>query len=180
MFFLTPIFFRYFLFVEGGLIDHAHHATYGQKAFDETVEFSKAIQKAINMTNSEDTLIVVTSDHAHTMSFSGYPIRGNDILGIAGTAKDHLPYATITYANGPGYRKEEDGHRYDLKDGDMSKYCRKCSENKYVNSVTFQATKTSNFPQLLLFHLRPTEATTWASSPQVHGLTSSPVPTSKT
>jgi hypothetical protein len=43
-------------------------------------------------------------------------------LGIAGTADDDLPYATLTYANGPGYRKEIDGSRYDITNDNMSKY----------------------------------------------------------
>lgn len=72
----------YFLFVEGGRIDHGHHSGKAKKALDETVEFSKAIQAALDMTNSADTLIVVTSDHAHTMSISGYPTRGNNIVGV--------------------------------------------------------------------------------------------------
>lgn len=71
------------LFVEGGLIDSAHHEARAQKALDETVEFSLAIERAQQITNSSDTLIVVTSDHAHTMSFSGYSDRGQDILGLA-------------------------------------------------------------------------------------------------
>lgn len=71
----------YFLFVEGGRIDHAHHETRANKALDETVQFSDAIQAAVNMTKRDDTLIVVTSDHSHTMSISGYPHRGNSILG---------------------------------------------------------------------------------------------------
>jgi alkaline phosphatase len=49
-------------------------------ALDETVEFAKAVETAANLTDEEDTLIVVTADHAHTMSISGYPARGNDIL----------------------------------------------------------------------------------------------------
>ncbi|KAI4455920.1 alkaline phosphatase [Holotrichia oblita] len=104
----------YFLFVEGGRIDHAHHDTKAQKALDETIEFHKAIESAVNMTNEEDTLIVVTSDHAHTMSVSGYGNRGNDILGSPGIADDGLPYSTLTYANGPGYREQIDGKRPDI------------------------------------------------------------------
>lgn len=72
----------YFLFVEGGRIDHGHHAAQAIKALDETVEFSNAIKLAVDMTNRDDTLIVVTSDHAHTMSMSGYPDRGNPIVGL--------------------------------------------------------------------------------------------------
>lgn len=111
----------YFLFVEGGRIDHAHHDTLAQKALDETVEFHKAIEKAVEMTNEEDTLIVVTSDHAHTMSISGYPDRGNDIFGIVGTADDQLPYTTLSYANGPGYRKYIEGKRPDTSKDDRRK-----------------------------------------------------------
>lgn len=111
----------FFLFVEGGRIDHGHHSTYAKKALDETVQFSEAIQMAVDLTNSEETLIVVSSDHAHTMSFSGYPTRGNDILEIADVASDGLPYSTLSYANGPGYIVEEGGARHNLTGDDMRK-----------------------------------------------------------
>lgn len=71
----------YFLFVEGGRIDQAHHKSRAMKALVETIEFSKAINAAVGMTKRENTLIVVTSDHSHTMSINGYPLRGNPILG---------------------------------------------------------------------------------------------------
>lgn len=64
----------FFLFVEGGKIDKAHHKTEPRKALDETVEFSKAVLTALSKTSTEDTLIVVTSDHAHTMTMAGYPV----------------------------------------------------------------------------------------------------------
>lgn len=112
----------FFLFVEGAEIDIAHHETLAKKALDETVEFSKAVQRAADMTSPEDTLIVVTSDHAHTMSLVGYPSRGSDILGKADDALDRLPYSTLSYANGPGYRAETNGKRYDLRKDDTRKY----------------------------------------------------------
>ncbi|OWR53113.1 alkaline phosphatase [Danaus plexippus plexippus] len=92
----------YFLFVEGGRIDHAHHDSYAYLALDETIEYSKAVQKAKSLTNETDTLIVVSSDHAHTMTVAGYPSRGNDILGLVDAAhgSDGKPYTTISYANG--------------------------------------------------------------------------------
>ncbi|KAL5244728.1 hypothetical protein ACI65C_012138 [Semiaphis heraclei] len=92
----------FFLFVEGGLIDAAHHQTIARLALDETVEFSKAVQQAVDMTSEDDTLIVVTSDHSHTMTMAGYPVRGNDILDLSGSLGiDKLPYTTLSYANGP-------------------------------------------------------------------------------
>lgn len=111
----------YFLFVEGGKIDKAHHKTRPHKALDETAELSKAVQKAVDMTNEEDTLIVVTSDHAHTMSYAGYAKRGSDIFGYAGKAGDSKLYTILSYANGPGYRKK-DGRRYVPTEKDLSEY----------------------------------------------------------
>lgn len=92
----------YVLFVEGGLIDKAHHSTFARMALDETVEFSKAIAEAAAMTSEDDTLIVVTSDHAHTLTMAGYPKRGEDILGSSKKlAMDNMTYTTLSYANGP-------------------------------------------------------------------------------
>lgn len=76
-FFLSPFCFnvmfrkRFFL---GGRIDHAHHDGHAARALDETVEFSKAIDLARRRTSEENTLIIVTSDHSHTMSISGYSV----------------------------------------------------------------------------------------------------------
>lgn len=113
----------YVLFVEGGRIDHGHHKTQAQRALDETVELHKAVRTARQRTNEEDTLIVVTSDHSHTMAMSGYSSRGNDILGInnAQTGLDRLPYATLSYANGPGFSQLFDGTgaRTNLQELDM-------------------------------------------------------------
>ncbi len=108
----------YVLMVEGGRIDHAHHDGNAFRALDETIAFSDAVQAAVQATSADDTLIVVTADHSHTLSFSGYPVRGNSILGkvrgLAGEASmagqgDRLaldrtgkPYTTLGYANGPG------------------------------------------------------------------------------
>lgn len=95
----------YFLFVEGGLIDWAHHLNTAEYALDETVEMARAVQVAVNMTREKDTLIVVTSDHSHTMTMSGYSKRNHDILGQSDQKdRNKNPYPTLSYANGPGFR----------------------------------------------------------------------------
>ena len=33
----------------------------------------------------EDSLLIVTADHSHTMTISGYPERGTDIRGESST-----------------------------------------------------------------------------------------------
>lgn len=65
----------YFLFVEGQKIDSGHHSNYARLSIDETVEFAKAVELARNKVNEEDTLIVVTSDHSHTVTYNGYGVR---------------------------------------------------------------------------------------------------------
>jgi len=94
----------YFLFVEGQKIDSAHHSNYARLCLDETVEFAKAIELARSKVNEEDTLIVVTSDHSHTISYNGYGSRGTDIFNTAERSNiDGKPYMKLMYANGPGY-----------------------------------------------------------------------------
>ena len=51
-------------------------------ALYDTLAFQDAVQKGANLTFENDTLIIVTADHAHTMTMAGYPSRGNNILGI--------------------------------------------------------------------------------------------------
>ncbi|XP_058813478.1 alkaline phosphatase-like [Topomyia yanbarensis] len=94
----------YVLVVEGGLIDHAHHANMARLALDETVEFHRAVQYAARNTDERDTLIVVTADHSHTLTMGGYPVRGNNILATGDFSRlDQMPFFTLTYANGPSY-----------------------------------------------------------------------------
>lgn len=59
----------------GALIDSAHYTGRAAKALNETAEFSKAIELARRKTSIDDTLVVVTSDHSHTMSISGYSVQ---------------------------------------------------------------------------------------------------------
>jgi alkaline phosphatase len=99
----------YVLMVEAGRIDHAHHGGNARRALQDTVALNRALKAAMDSVDLKNTLIVVTSDHSHTFTISGYPERGNPILGVVaapiGTptlAKDGKAYTTLGYANGPG------------------------------------------------------------------------------
>ncbi|HEY5680236.1 MAG TPA: alkaline phosphatase [Pseudomonadales bacterium] len=100
----------YFLMIEGGRIDHAHHFTNAYRALVDTLALSDAVATAMAMTDPADTLILVTADHSHTLTISGYPKRGNPILGkvetLGGTPgldAQGRPYTTLGYANGPSH-----------------------------------------------------------------------------
>ena len=111
----------YVLVVEGGRIDHAHHSGNAYRALDETIGLSDAVRAAVAATRADETLILATADHSHTLSFSGASIRGNPILGLArsrnrdGNAAEQAsedaagrPFTTLNYANGPGYLSSSD------------------------------------------------------------------------
>lgn len=98
-----------FLMVDAGRIDHAHHSGWPASALADTLDLDEAVAVAAEMTSAEDTLVVVTADHGHTLTLVGYPVRGNPILGQVKGADGRprrelgdLPYTTLSYANGPG------------------------------------------------------------------------------
>jgi alkaline phosphatase len=103
----------YFLMVEGGRIDHALHGTNAKRVMEDTIAFDDAIKVALDKVKLHDpqlehTLIVVTADHDHTMTFNGYVKRGNPILGLS-TGLDGKPIldkngatsTTLVFGNGP-------------------------------------------------------------------------------
>jgi alkaline phosphatase len=105
----------FFLMVEGGRIDHAHHGGNAARALKDAQALSEAVRKALAMTDARETLIIVTADHGHTMTMAGYPRKGNPILGLVSAsledanardgfalAGDGKVYTTLGYANGPG------------------------------------------------------------------------------
>lgn len=99
----------YVLLVEGGRIDHGHHEGRAAEALSETVAFDEAIAAALAETNRNDTLVLVTADHSHTLTIAGYARRGTPILGLStnpvtgdmALAADGKPYTTLGYANSP-------------------------------------------------------------------------------
>ncbi|MBA6295263.1 alkaline phosphatase [Colwellia sp. MB02u-9] len=102
----------FFLMVEAGRIDHGHHAGSAHGALTDAIAFADAVQAAVEATNPEETLIIVTADHSHVFTMAGYPKRGNPILGkvvsVGSTepslASDGMPYTTLGYTNGKGFR----------------------------------------------------------------------------
>ena len=106
----------FFLMIEGGRIDHGHHAGNAHRALMDTIEFAGAVRAAAEKIDRKETLVIVTADHSHVLTMGGYPTRGNPILGKVvqndkrgnpekPPAKDKLglPFTTLGYANGPGY-----------------------------------------------------------------------------
>ncbi|MGF1464047.1 MAG: alkaline phosphatase [Maricaulaceae bacterium] len=99
----------YVLLVEGARIDHAHHLGRAGRALEDAIAFDAAIAAALDLTDPEETLILVTADHSHTLTIAGYAARGTSILGLARRpdgavieAADGKPYTTLGYINGPG------------------------------------------------------------------------------
>ncbi|MFT4652279.1 MAG: alkaline phosphatase [Porticoccaceae bacterium] len=102
----------FFLMVEAGRIDHGHHAGSAYNALTETIALSDAVRAAVASVDISNTLIIVTADHGHVFTIAGYPKRGNPILGkVVGVgadepslAADGMPYNTLGYMNGLGFR----------------------------------------------------------------------------
>uniref|UniRef100_A0A1B6M053 alkaline phosphatase n=1 Tax=Graphocephala atropunctata TaxID=36148 RepID=A0A1B6M053_9HEMI len=110
----------FYLFVENGRIEKAHLANQAQRAFDEVLELNRALWVAESMVDMEETLIVVLGDHSHSLTMSGYPDRGADILGIGGYSElDGLPYSILSYASGPGAQVSWSGGRRDVSGDDF-------------------------------------------------------------
>jgi alkaline phosphatase len=99
----------YVLLIEGGRIDHGSHASNAFRTLTDAVALNEAVKTVLRKVNLDETLIVVTGDHSHTLTISGYAKRGNPILGISidvdgepALGSDGEPYTTIGFANGPG------------------------------------------------------------------------------
>jgi alkaline phosphatase len=80
------------LLVEAGRIDHAYHAVDLHRAVTEGIALNDAVRAAAAMTDAEDTLIIVTSDHTDPLRPWGHGPRGAPVLEFDGwSAADHPP-----------------------------------------------------------------------------------------
>ncbi len=122
----------FFLMVEGGLIDHALHATLAKRALQETVGYNAAIKTALDKMNQIDpglknTLIVATADHDHTLLINGYSPRTGKttptnpgVLGLVRSLpdgkvrldKDGAPFTILAFGTG---EHRVQGSRKDVK-----------------------------------------------------------------
>jgi alkaline phosphatase len=106
----------YFLMVESGRIDHAHHEGNAYRALTDTEELDEAIGAAMNMVDLENTTIIVTADHSHVFNIAGYPLR----------PATELPYSHGTTPDGYLDNSDPGGHSglldvvYDINFGDGS------------------------------------------------------------
>jgi alkaline phosphatase len=125
----------YFLHVESGRIDHAHHAGNAWRSLMDAEALDQAVGEAVRAVDLRDTLIIVTADHSHVFNIAGYPLRAaselpytpksapaeyldspfNNIFDVvysisangdisAAGDSSGVPYTTLGYLNGPGYR----------------------------------------------------------------------------
>ncbi|XP_003746813.1 alkaline phosphatase, tissue-nonspecific isozyme [Galendromus occidentalis] len=93
----------FFLFVEGGNIDTAHHSNKAKHSLEEVIQFDKAIELVANTVSFEDTLVLVTADHSHGVSISGYSSRAQSITGDSDSMDlENKTYRIISYPTGPG------------------------------------------------------------------------------
>ncbi|MDO5641130.1 MAG: alkaline phosphatase [Paracoccus sp. (in: a-proteobacteria)] len=118
----------YFLEIEAGRVDHANHGGNLHRAVTDGAAFAEAIAKAVEMVDPAETLIIVTADHEHAITFNGYCGRGTPITGLCYEVDDHghehtgepsrgldgRPYTVAGYLNGPGsiLHQEEGANDY--------------------------------------------------------------------
>lgn len=91
----------FFLMVEGGKIDHALHERNGARAVAETIEFDAAIGEALGL-DPEETVVLVTADHDHTMVLAGGAPASGDVFAEAGKDRSGVPYTVLLFATGGG------------------------------------------------------------------------------
>lgn len=104
----------FFLMVESGAIDLALHYSQPRRGLEELVHFDETVEAALKTIDLDDTLVIVTADHSHAMTLTGYPPRGNDIFGLVHDnvyVTDGLPYTTLMFTAGQGYNYTWDGQK---------------------------------------------------------------------
>ena len=110
----------FYLEVEAGRVDHANHDGNAFRTVTDGEAFAKAVAAADELTDDADTLIIVTSDHEHSIALNGYCGRGSPVLGLCyevnvetaggkymhaetpNMGADKKPYTVVGFLNGAG------------------------------------------------------------------------------
>jgi alkaline phosphatase len=94
----------FFLMVEGASIDKMEHPLDGPRVGYDTIEFDKAIGVAVEWAKRrDDTLIVVTADHNHSMSIVGTHDRRDGAGRQANGVYADASFPTYVDSNGDGF-----------------------------------------------------------------------------
>lgn len=65
----------YVILIESGRVDHAHHENMARLALEEVAHLHKVVDLIRSEIDEEETLMVVTADHSHSMTINGYAVR---------------------------------------------------------------------------------------------------------
>ncbi|MBZ8134565.1 alkaline phosphatase [Afifella sp. IM 167] len=163
----------YYLEIESGRVDHANHDGNAFRTVTDGVEFARAVAAAAQMTNAEDTLIIVTADHEHSIALNGYCGRGSPILGLCyEVAKgqvehaaepvlgdDGKPFTVIGFLNGPGavLKKAEGGNDYSGSRPELTE--EEASDPEYIQQALIPMSSESHSGE---------DVAVWARGPWAH------------
>lgn len=162
----------YYLEIESGRVDHANHDGNAFRTVTDGVEFANAVAAAAAMTNPEDTLIIVTADHEHSIALNGYCGRGSPILGLCydigkGQVKhadepvlgdDGKPFTVIGFLNGPGaVLKEQEDKSYSGSRPDLTE--EEAEDSEYVQQALIPMSSESHSGE---------DVAVWARGPFAH------------
>jgi len=91
----------YFLHVEGGRVDHAHHARNAKRALIDTIELPKALKKAHETHDPQETPVLRHRGTEIPRLPQGVAAKDGRPV-CPGKAGDGMPYTALGYQNGPG------------------------------------------------------------------------------
>ena len=113
----------YFLMVESGRIDHAHHEGNAFRALTDAEELDRAVGEALTRVDLRDTLILVTADHSHVFTMAGYPLRpAADLAYPVVSAPDEYVDAPHNNLFEVVYDVDDDGNVVPATDRDGAPY----------------------------------------------------------
>jgi len=98
----------FFLMVENGLLDLAHHFGRADMALEETLALDAAVEATMDFLKGYPGLIVVTADHSHPMTMSGKFPKHLNVLGEKNVF-NHFFKAKNRIISGPSSAQDQNG-----------------------------------------------------------------------